>query len=285
MAIKISKGAPVSTRILILAVAIGIPVRAQVPLKISVNQRRPLEAALDQLEKKLGIPINYEDPKLACSSEIEDVTDQVQSPAQKVANPNVRIVVPKKGTISVDSVVSATPQIADALSLATELRLQYEANGYPGRFTVKQVGSVPTVEPVSTRGGDCAWATVTPVMETSISFPAQARNAGDTLSVILKTVAEKVGVKIATASVPVIAFMNRSITLGANDEPANTVLVKLFEQLSSGPAAYSYHLFYDPGLKYYLIDIAAVQPLRPSVQPLAAGPQPSGGHFGGTPIK
>jgi hypothetical protein len=270
---------------LILALAIGAPVCAQAPLKISVNQRRPLEAALGQLEKTLGIPINYEDPKLVCPGEIEDVTEQIQSPAQKAANPNIRIVVPKKGAISLDSVFSAKPQIADALSLATELRLQYEANGYAGRFTVKQVGSVPTVEPISARGSDCAWTTASPVMETRISFPALARDASDTLAVILKAVAEKVGVKIATASVPVIAFTNRRITLGANDEPANAVLVNLFEQLSSGPAAWSYHLLYDPGLKYYLIDIAAVQPIRPSVQPSAASPQPSAGHFGGTPIK
>lgn len=255
-----------NARLLLLALAIGVPVRAQTPLQIRINQPRPLEAALGQLEKRLGIPINYEDPRFACSSEIEDVTEKVQSPAQKAANPNVRIIVPKKGQLRLDSVLPATPQIADALSLVTKLRLQYEAKGYAGRFTVKLVRSILTVEPIKARAASCDWTTVTPVMETRISIPAGVRNASDTLSAILQKVADKVGVKIGTASIPVLAFVNRkNITLSANDEPANTVLAKLLEQLSPGPVLYSWHLFYDPGLKYYMIGIAAVQLLRPSV--------------------
>jgi hypothetical protein len=47
-------------------------------------------------------------------------------------------------------------------------------------------------------------------------------------------------------------------------EPASAVLVRLFEQLSvPGPASsYSYHLFFDPGVKYYMLDISAVAPVR-----------------------
>jgi hypothetical protein len=260
---------------------------AQTPIHISLNQSRSLEVALNQVEKALGIPINYEDPRLACASELQDVTAQVQSAAQRAANPNAHIIVPKASAVSVDSILPSVPQPGDEVSLVTQLRTQYEANGQPGRFIAKQVGSVLTVEPSAARGPDCQWSTVTPAMETKISFPAQARDARETLSLILDAVTKLVGIKVGLANLPMVAFANRSVTSGAADEAANIVLVRLFEQLSSaGQSNYSYHLFYDPGLKYYLMDIAAIQPIRPKILlPAGAPPPPSGTALGGKPVK
>lgn len=82
----------------------------------------------------------------------------------------------------------------------------------------------------------------------SLVTKAGVRNASHALSAILQRVADNVGVKIGTASIPVLAFVSgKNITLSANDEPANAVLAKLFEQLSPGPVPDSWHLFYEPG--------------------------------------
>ena len=59
-------------------------------INLQVSHARPLEAALDELEKRLAVPINYEDPRFLCPDELQDITAQVQSPAQKAANPRRR---------------------------------------------------------------------------------------------------------------------------------------------------------------------------------------------------
>ncbi len=251
---------------------------AQTTVHIAQSQRRPLEAALNQLESQIGIPINYEDPHFECADDIEDVTEQVQNAAQKAAHPNVRIIVPKGGSLALDSLLPSIPQASDALAAVTQLRQQHEASGYPGRFSVKAVRSVITVEPNAVRKSDCMWSGTSPVMERTISFPLQTRDATETLTLILNTLAHYTGVKIGLANLPMLSFVKRNVTLRANSEPANAVLVRLFERLSiPGPTPnLSYHLFFDPGLKYYLADIAAVTPIRA---------QPPAGPFGGSPIR
>src|ERR1035441_8264930 len=101
-------------------------------------------------------------------------------------------------------------------------------------------------------------------MEMAISFPVQTRDATETLTLILNALAQRIGVKIGLANLPILSFVKRNVTLGANSEPANAVLVRLFEQLSvPGPSPnFSYHLFFDPGLKSYFADIGAVTPVR-----------------------
>jgi hypothetical protein len=260
---------------------------AQTTVHIALSQRRPLEAALSQLENQIGIPVNYEDPRFECADDIEDVTTQVQNAAQKAAHPNVRIIVPKGGSLSLDLLLPSVPQAADALVAVTQLRQQHEASGYPGRFSVKAVRSVITVEPNAVRKSDCTWSETSPVMEMAISFPPQVRDATETLTLILNTLAQQIGVKIGLANLPVLSFVNRSVTLGANSEPANAVLVRLFEQLSiPGPSSnFSYHLFFDPGLKYYLAGIAEVSPVRAQT-PESVPPHPAPvGSFGSSSIK
>jgi hypothetical protein len=96
------------------------------------------------------------------------------------------------------------------------------------------------------------------------TFPAQARAAASTLSLILTTLSQELGGKVGLANLPMLAFANKSATLGASGEPASAVLVRVFEQLSvPRPASsYSYHLLFDPGVKYYMLDISAVAPGR-----------------------
>lgn len=246
----------------------------------SAQRVLPLEAMLDRIEHAAGVPINYEDPRYDCPADVVDVTNQVQSAAQRAANPAARILVPRGGKLTLDGVLPGTPQPGDELPLVGAAVAQYEASGLPGRFTVRQIGSVTSVEPVEARGRDCRWAKASPALEAGINFPPQTRAAADTLSLILASASQAIGVKIGLAQVPLVAFINRQVTLGAANEPAASVLVRLFEQISSpGRVSYSYHLFYDPGLRYYMADIAAVSPSRRPIAP-AAAPPPTGGTFG-----
>lgn len=257
------------TLLLLIFVVSGLVASAQTAANTG-TQRRPLESVLDNVERTLGVSINYEDPRLECSDDIEDVTDRVQSAAQRAAHPQTRTLVPKGGQPLLLNTSLASPSAAplsDAISLVTQLRMQYESNGYAGRFAIKQVGSALTVEPSAVRGGDCTWKAATPAMETHISFPFQSRKASETLELILSAVSQRLGTKVGLGSLPISDFLSRAVSLGASDEPANVVLVRLFEQLAAGSSTtiiaqsgYSYHVLYDPGVKYYLMHIAPLGP-------------------------
>lgn len=254
--------------VLTCSVGAGVLAYGQVPVHIEVSDARPLKAAIDVLEDALGVPINYEDAPFANATDLQDMTEQVQSPQQRAANPGVRIIVPKGGALTLDFPLPASVRsVGDALPLVRQLLIQHEANGYPGRFRVQQLGSVATVQPTAVRSSAGSWENITPAMETRISFPTQERNAGEALKLFAGTLSERLRVKVGVGRLPLVAFANATVTTGANDEPANRVLVRLFEQMSafysnagSVQPFYSYRLLYDPGLKYYLLHISAVVP-------------------------
>jgi hypothetical protein len=264
----------------------GGEVHAQSLVRVEVNSARPLKAAIDSVEEQIGMPINYEDPRFTASVDVQDVTDQVQSPRQRTANPNVRIIVPKGGAlVSVRTPLADTPTIGDALSLLTEIRGQHEASGYPGRFRVRQVGDMVTVDPISVRTLDGSWKSSVAAMDTPVTFPMMKRNAAETLILIAKTLTDSLGIKVGLGRFPMIAFANANVEIGSSDEPAGTVITRLFGQLSAvqSPRAgdlsrYSYRLLYDPGVKYYLLHVHAVTPKmsQKATQPVLRVAPPEG---------
>jgi hypothetical protein len=251
---------------------------AQAPIHVQVNDPRPLKTAIDQVESALGVPINYEDPRFEYVGDVQDVTEQVQSARQHAANPTVRIIVPRGGALALDSTPLPQPAlISDVLSFVTQLRTACEASNFPGRFLAKQVGSTVVVEPTAIRAADGNWKSVEPAMETRITFPTQQRNAAETLKLVAAKASQALGIKVGVGRLPVLSFVSTSVSVGANDEPANVVLDRLLGQLTAFNSAgvpsvpsYSYRLLYDPGVKYYLLHIIAVSPRKNG----EAGPAP-----------
>lgn len=248
-----------------LSLLVGTAVGAPSNVRIDISDPRPLKAALDVLERTLGVPINYEDPRFASSEDIVDVTEQVQSAQQRAANPRIKIAVPKGGRLTLESaVISKVPALADALAIAGQLRAVHEASAFPGKFAVVQVRAMATVEPSALRASDGRWSTAAPAMKTPITIAARQATAAEALAAIAAAIAERLGVKVGVGRFPFVAFANTTINLSASEEPAGVVLVRLFEQVtaSGGNAVsdptYSYKLLYDPGVKYYLLHVNAV---------------------------
>ena len=266
--------------------------RGQVPIHIQVDDPRPMKAAIDSLQKALGLPVNYEDPPFEYSGDIRDVSDQVRNAAQKAANPNVRIMVPRGGQLVLDgTLLNPQPGVGDLLPILTQLRTQYEAASYPGRFGITQISGVATVEPVAVLSPDGAWKNVTAAMQTHISFASGQRKASETLILLAKTMSQRLSVKVGIGRIPFAAFENTQFTMGANDEAAGVTLVRIFNQLSQsnsavlpGPISYSYSLLYDPGLKYYMLHVNAISRFKvsPGNPPAPTpGSMPPSGSAGG----
>jgi hypothetical protein len=246
-----------------------------VPGMLQVNEARPMKAVIDNLQRTTGIPVNYEDPRFEYSGDIQDVTDQVQSPAQKAAHPNVRIIVPKGGPLALDlTTASLKPGVGDVLSLILQAKGQHESKGYPGRFSITQTGNTLTVKPSAVLSASGTWKNAAAVMDTHISMPTKTRSGSEALIAFADALTKAQGIKIGIGRVPFVAFENAQTTVGASDEPAGTVLGRIFDQLSQYYRAsvanvpYSYSLLYDPGLKYYLLHVNALPQALPAAEPI-----------------
>lgn len=253
-------------------------------VSIKLHDPRPLNAAADKLEERFGIPINYEDARIETNDEIIDITDQVQSPRQRAANPNVRIRVPKGGEYAIDLPLStAQPSQGHIQDLVVRLISHHEAKSLPGRFRVVQIaspyGSMLAIEPTAVRAAGGGWKSTPSVLSLPISFPATTRSGLETLTVIASAVERASGIKTVVGTVPLNAVAQSSMTLGASQQPANAVLVQFLQQLAGAQGLpnsphihFSYRFLFDPVDRLYVLNLQAVL-LRSRVTPPDSGPE------------
>ena len=259
------------TTLIPMSVAIVSIASGQVPLDTTVNDPRPMMAMADHLQQQFGIAINYEDPPFAYKDDIRDITGQVQNPRQRQANPNVRILVPRGGALSMPAVSVRHGQPADAAVALERAKSAHEAASFPGKFRISQTALAVFVEPQQVQRPSGEWSDVPSVLSVPISFPRERRTATDTLSLIVALAVKRGGTRIDIAAVPMVAFANSEVELGVSVQPARAALVSLFEQMSARiipdgrqRTLFSYRLLFDPGLRYYLLSVAPVPNTEPN---------------------
>ena len=224
------------TLLLLLLVIFSQSLNAQKSFSLRVNDPRPLKEAIDELERQLGLPINYEDPVYLDPNDAIDITDQVQNAAQKARNPTVRIKIPKGGELFLESPISLVqPKMADLVSILVLLRQAHEGKGFAGRFEISQISSTISVEPVGSRDTTGQWKRSTSALNSPVTIPAIQRNAFETLTLLLDQVSKSISIRILIGGVPIGAITNSTIKFGATAEPAKSALVRLMEQLSRAP--------------------------------------------------
>ncbi|MCC6585228.1 MAG: hypothetical protein IT168_00795 [Bryobacterales bacterium] len=242
-----------------------------------VNEPRPMMTMADQLQQRFGIAINYEDPRYEYKDDVSDVTATVLNAAQRQANPNARILIPRGGTVSVAAAGVRPGQPMDAAVVLESAKAEHEAASLPGRFTITQTPLAVFVEPRQIRTSSSNWANVTPMLSTRIRFPRLRRTAADTLSLIVAEAAKGAGTKVELVSAPIGVFAAIEVELGNEDQPARAALIALFERVSARlvpdgreRTLFSYRMLFDPGLRHYVLSIATV-PNREPVQKTVPG--------------
>jgi len=261
---------------------------AQVATRLEVAGDRPMMKAIDELEARAGIAINYEDPPFENPEDLQDVTAAVQNAAQRAANPAARIIVPRGGTLSFDSPLLAQRiDVNDLRTLLTQLGVSYEASNVTGRFVVARRGSAFFVEPIAVRARSGPLRSVQSVFSTPISMPLQQRSAAECLLWIAGQVTRNTGLQVGIGAVPFAAFANTTVTIGGgSDQPASALLSQLLAQVSATSAggeqniALSYRLLFDPGLKYYMLNVHRVEASGAGQGPVTAPPGGSVGQQG-----
>ncbi len=259
---------------------------------LAVNDPRPVAAAAMEVERLSGVPVNYEDLRYENPADLQDITDQIMTPAQKAqATPGVRVIVPRGGTLSVPVYTDADGRLSDFSSVVTALNALVSAYATSpvraGSFTVELGNGVVYIEPSQVRDAAGNTDGVHPVLSTPVTFPPQSRTGFDTVRMILDQVSQASGLKLDLGTAPMGVLASFEIEIGASNEPASHVISRLLAALAtagaavpySGPAM-SYSMYFDPRLKFYALNVHFVPNpnARKGTGP-ALNPQTNSGRF------
>lgn len=228
----------------------------------AVSDPRPVAKAVAQLEALYGFPVTYEDPPYVHDHEITDVTDQVQGARQN----GKRVLIPKGGsfTFTFDlpdagahpggglllSAMAAEDVVANMLQ-------SYAATRNGDMFTVTRSDRLLHVVPTRFVNRSGKPEQLTPLLSTELIVSPQSRTGFDLVSEICRSLSLATGQSVVVGNVPSSLLANHPTTITASREPARAVLSRLLQEFD---VPLSWQLFYDPGLRLYVLNIHAVTP-------------------------
>lgn len=235
-------------------------------LTLTVDDPRPLAAACDKIEELSGFAVNYEDGPYANAIDLRDVTDQVLTPNQRAsAGPDFHIIVPRGGPLSATVPVQASNSKIGSLAEAQDAALAFvNANKSSGQVFHSELGNVALfVWPEMLKDASGNLQPVTPVLSAQISFPQASRTAFETLRLILQAVSQATGSNVDIGTIPIKGFAISKVNIGADKEPARSVIIRLFQAMitSNGanaalvPPTLSYRLFYGYNVRGYALNV------------------------------
>ncbi len=211
---------------------------------IVVDDPRPVAAAIDEIERRSGRPITYEDPPILNSNHMMPMVRGGKDSA---------LLMPRGGSLRFSLPANDSPeQVLAALERMVET---YNVSHGAATFSVLRDGLTHVV-PRQTVDASGRPVAVTPVLDSRITVAAKRRNAMELLEEITRAVSLASGQTVEIGTVPMRALLRRQVEIGANSEPARNVLEKLI--VASGMPL-SWRLLYDPGLKAYYLNIPLVQ--------------------------
>jgi hypothetical protein len=202
---------------------------------VSVDDPRPLRAAVDEIEQRCRCVITYEDPTWE-EAQVVDISGIIEH------RPEVRPHVPRGGplTFAVEGIASSSPhQLGGVIRAALAAA---EQNGY-GAF---QLVGEDVYHVVPGNGS---------VLAAPVTFAARTAPVGDLVQLVLSAVVAATGRQVVIATGP-INLMRRPVAAEANQEAAGTVLSRV---LRASGRDVSWRLLYDFGMKKYFLNLHVVE--------------------------
>ena len=212
----------------------GLPTFAAPPIdgvkvteqgRYSVTDPRPLEIAAILLQRKLGVPISYEETAWVYAGDLVNASTLPGNEKLSGTGP----LVPRltKLDLTIPMTPSALATVAPE-TLAQQAIDSHRSYGNPGDFKVVRFGDGElsiVIDKATTKEGRLV-AQNAP-LDTRISFPEADRSLLDTLNLIVKGIAAKSQMQLLLGpSAPPRYFVEKKIRVGAQDEPARNVLAR-----------------------------------------------------------
>lgn len=249
---------------------------AQTPPRDSVltlNDHRPVAAAVEALISKYRYVITYQEPPCVYAQDLQDITSEPRFRNRFPRGHKVFLLRGGQLTLSLPGTSPNEQQMYELLEQVVDEQNDGDNSG--PHFRVEQDGAAFHVVPTEVRDQDGNWQPVTPLLSTTISLATEARTYRQMVAAIATAIGAAAHVKIGPVlnGGIVLGFLNpnpTTYTLGAEDEPASEVLLDAFRV--SGRRA-TWMLEYDPSLKIYVLNIDDVPPTQPTASPPAHAPR------------
>ena len=257
----------------------GIDANAQIESRdLTVDDPRPVAEAIFRMIRQYPTIVTYEDPRYVYSEDIQDVTERVRRNASDTGR---RILVPKGGPLQVTYEVNTdSNQPVSCANVLAAILQAARVNPSGGRFAVKQQGEMFHVVPAQVRDISGKWVQQTPILDTPITLYVEQQDYHQLIEAIVAEVSKASGEKVVLYDDQFApSFANRIGRVNATNQPARDVLMTALHAMSD---RFTYRLLYDPGVKYYGLNLhlAAEPPQEPApthAQPVPDGPSPARG--------
>ena len=222
-----------------------------------VTDPRPLQQAAELLERKLGVPISYEDPVWASSSDTMHAADWPGNRELAARNPNWKGPLgPRGGTVTVT--LPTTQEARQATNPAYVIQAvlsNHEARGNAAQFTVVRFGEnefsiVPTK--AEDKGGRLV-DQASP-LDLKISFPEEERSLPAAVDLISQAIHARF---VRIGSTPLTDVRAPRVRVGAQNETARDVLARALR--IPGGTKFSFQLNYMPDVQIYVIGLNPVR--------------------------
>ena len=221
---------------------------------LQVKGERCLYPILQSLSELYGWHITYEDAPLVYRGDLVDLT----APSYVPKDENDRALYPRGGLLSISFEVPGVgqpPPKEKAGEIVTEVLNNYENNGFPGRYRLEIAkNGIMHVLPTEVKNREGVWSPVVPILNTEIKLEAQPNsNADQVIGRIIRTLSQSTGFRIMDGPVADNRMHQTEITSAvALQGTARDVIDSV--AIESG-AALGWLLLYDPGLKWYALNI------------------------------
>jgi len=233
------------------------------PKTITVQRPTPVAEAVEELDKRYGWQITYEDPPYVYYGDITDVSDTnwpgvpVQSPSQLQAAlrpENHRTLVPKGGSLTF-TLPSADP---DELGAVEALLKSYNESHRGFEFAVVRGAGLLHVVPRQARGFSGNVEPVKPVLDTVITIEPKERTSEAMIEEILKKISIATNTHVEMGTVPINLLRLTKTSIGGSGKTARAILEQWILEEDAG---LSWLLLYEPDEKDYALNINQVAPV------------------------
>lgn len=213
---------------------------------LTVNFPRPLAEVADQLEKRFGVPVTYEDPPYLYPGDIVDLRLQ---PFESHVDRDHPTWIPRLGRIDLTYTLSDTRNLDELAAALEQAIVAHTDNGNAGSFRLERRGEILSLIPIATTGPDGRQRLIEPLLDTEISLPAGSRPSRELLDLVMAEIHRRCECKVY---LPFSLGMVRPVDSPGIPEPARDALRRL---LAAQPMKLTWRLFYDPQSSAYFLSI------------------------------
>jgi hypothetical protein len=224
---------------------------------VTVSDARPVAKAIIALEMRYGVPITYEDPPYMAAADVVEM-DAADRRDKTVTPGSTATLVPRGGslTFSMPPSSSAAPAAAQIAGAVADVVQSYNSGRGGSFFAARQDGGATHVVPVNVAGSAGQLEPATPILSRTITVAPMPRTAFALIDAICARLAADSKATVVVGTSPVNFLMSKKTSIGASNETARAVLDRLIAETGT---PLSWQLFYDPGLKWYVLNIHIVR--------------------------